>query len=274
MTAHADTMTTVRSEYAFSNRSPQATDQLTALETYLDPLTRTCLNEIGIRPGDRCLEVGPGGGSIAYWLADRVGPTGRVVAVDQDTSRLAPAPGLEIIERDVRQGIPADGPFDLIHARLVLLHLPQRRELLRQLADRLAPGGWLVLGEFSRAPLTVLTAGSQSDAELFTRVIETLARVLEQGHGADLGWAHQVHPAMAEIGLQRIHSVEHAETWTGGGTGCYLHHVNSLQKQDALREAGLTDAELDEFRRIVADPAFSARSWQFVCTRGQRPEPR
>jgi SAM-dependent methyltransferase len=162
------------------------------------------------------------------------------------------------------------GPFDLIHARLLLLHLPFRRRLLRQLVDCLAPGGWLVLGEFSRQPLEVLAAASPADASLFRRVVDALVTVLEQGHGADLGWAHQARSAMIEVGLRHVYTVEHAETWVGGGAGCRLHHVNSVQKQEALLQAGLTAAELDRFRQIVADPGFSARSWQFVCTRGQR----
>lgn len=270
MTAQTYTLTDPRpgGGYAFSNRAPQAAAQLTTLEGYLDPLTISGLEAVGVRPGQRCLELGPGGGSIAHWLAARTGPTGQVVAVDKDTSRLAPAPNLEIIQRDLADGLPVRGGFDLIHARLVLLHLPFRRRLLRELAGMLAPGGALVLGEFSRQPLEVLTAGSAADAELFTRVIDALIKVLEQGHGADLDWAHQVRAAMVGVGLRNIHTVEHAETWAGGA-GCRLHHVNSVQKQDALLAAGITEAELERFRQVVADPGFSARSWQFVCTRGQ-----
>jgi 2-polyprenyl-3-methyl-5-hydroxy-6-metoxy-1,4-benzoquinol methylase len=270
-TGKTDTLTDPRPPgYAFSNSAPQAVDQLTTIEAYLDPLTVTCLEAVDLRPGARCLEIGAGGGSIAHWLADRVGPAGQVVAVDQDTSRLAPAVNLEIVQHDLRHGVPVAGPFHLIHARLVLLHLPFRRRLLRELAERLAPGGWLVVGEFSRQPLEVLTADTPADAELFTTVIDTLITVLEQGHGADLDWAHQARTAMAEVGLCHVHTVEHAETWIGGGPGCRLHQVNSRQKQAALIDAGLTAAELDRFRQIVSDPAFSARSWQFVGTRGQR----
>lgn len=271
MTARLDTRTGGRrTGYAFNNSSPQATDQLATLSAYLDPLTITCLEAVDLRPGARCLEVGAGAGSIAHWLAAGTGPTGRVVAIDQDTSKLAPAPNLEIIQHDLERGVPVDGPFDLIHARLVLLHLPFRHRLLQQLALRLAPGGWLVVGEFSRQPLEVLSAAHPGDAALFTRVIDTLVTVLEKRHGADLDWAHQARTAMADLGLQHVYTVEHAETWVGGGAGCRLHEVNSRQKQSSLLAEGLTEVELDRFRRIVSDPGFSARSWQFVCTRGQR----
>lgn len=273
--------------YAFSNRAAEADQQLSALESYLDPVTTGVLDRTGIPAGARCLEIGPGGGSIVDWLAARTGPAGRVVAVDLDPSKLRPAGStaagsasagstsagrVEVHEHDIREGLPDPGPFDLIHARLVLLHLPQRRWLLRQLVDALAPGGWLVVGEFSSHPLAVVTTPEPADAALFTRVIEALARVLAD-HGADLDWAYQLHPAMLAAGLQRVHTVEYAESWTGGGAGARLHEANSRQKQAELVAAGVTEDELERFQRLMDDPRFCARGWQFVCTRGRRPAP-
>jgi SAM-dependent methyltransferase len=257
--------------YAFSNSSTRAADQLATLEQHLDPVTTGVLADTPLPADGRCLDIGAGGGSITRWMAERMCPRGHVLAVDIDTGRLQGSDTIEVRQHDIRRGPPSGGPWHLIHARLVLLHLPARRRLLRQFADALAPGGWLVLGEFSRHPLTVLTARSDADAVLFNRVINALATVLT-AHGADLDWAHAVHPALVDLGLTNVHTVEHAESWTGGGTGAHLHHVNTLQKHDELLATGLTEAELDRFRRVVADPGFAARSWQFVCTRGQRPE--
>jgi SAM-dependent methyltransferase len=258
----------VATEYAFSNSAPQARAQLDTLQQYLDPITVSCFTEIGIGAGARCLELGPGGGSIAAWLVDRTGPTVQVVAVDSDPSQLPQIPELEVVEHDLQRGLPVPGPFDLIHARLVLVHLPNRRELLSQLVAALAPGGWLVLGEFSGAPLSVLTAADEDDAVLFTRVIEVLSDLLVR-HGVDFGWAHQAHRALAGAGLARVKTVEHAESWTGGDGG-QLHIANVSYLADQLVEAGLARSELRRFRELMADPRFAARSWQFVCTRGQK----
>lgn len=255
--------------YAFSNRAPQGRQQLDALQDYLDPITTSCLAETGVAAGARCLELGPGGGSIAGWLVERTGPTGQVTAVDKDLSRLPAIPGLEVREHDLQRGLPLPGPYDLIHARLVLVHLPNRRELLRQLVAALAPGGALVLGEFSAAPLAVLTAADPADAALFSRVIDTMRTVLI-GHGVDLDWAHQAHAAMVGAGLTRVRTLEHAESWSGGG-GCRLHAANASYLADRLRHAGVTWAELRRFQELMDDPRFSARSWQFVCTRGRAP---
>jgi len=259
------------SGYGFSNSAPQAPRQLASLEAYLDPITTGILAEIGVRPGGTCLELGPGGGSISHWLARPVSPGGRVVAVDRDPSRLRPAPNLAIHRHDLEDGVPVEGPFDIIHARLVLLHLPQRHELLPRLAALLAPGGWLVLGEFSRPRPFVFTSRSRADADLYSRVMETLGDVLTQQHNTDQGWAHRVHPAMAAAGLTNLHTIEYAESWTGGGNGCLLHDANIRQKHDQLVAAGLTEHELADFARLMMDPRFSARSLPFVCTRGQKP---
>ncbi len=57
----------------------------------LDPMHRRLLDGLGVTPGARTLEVGCGNGSVSSWLAGRVGPGGRVVAVDLDLSLTASA---------------------------------------------------------------------------------------------------------------------------------------------------------------------------------------
>jgi SAM-dependent methyltransferase len=258
------------SGYAFDNSTPYAGEQLATLAAYLDPVTTSVLARLDLPDAARCLEIGAGNGSIAGWLADRVaGAGGQVIALDLDTTHLTPHPGVEVRRRDIRRGLPG-GPFHLIHARLVLLHLPERRRLLRQLAATLAPGGWLVIGEFSHRPLRVIAAPSGGDAAVFTRVVSALTGVLTR-HGADLDWANQLHQVMRRTGLVDVHTIEHAETWTGGSPGARLHHLNSLQKQSELLAAGISDADLARFRQLAADPGFCARAWQYVCTRGRRP---
>jgi SAM-dependent methyltransferase len=264
---------TTPTEYAFSNSVPQAPQQLYSLASYLDPITIAVLSNLTIRAGGRCLELGPGSGSIMHWLATRVGPTGQVIAVDQDPSQLAPAPNIEIHQHDLQHGLPTavTGPFNLIHARLVLVHLPDREQLMRQLVASLAPGGWLVLGEFSAHPLRVQAARDPRDRALFQQVISTFTDVLVSQHGADTTWAHQIHGAMVDTGLRHGHTVEHTESWTGGDAGSQLHIANVSQMRDRLLHAGLTHTDLDRFLDLMADPAFTAPSWPFVCTRGQKP---
>src|SRR5918999_4558163 len=99
--------------------------RLELLEQCLDPITTRSLDAIGVEAGWRCLELGGGGGSVTRMFCDRVGPGGRVTAVDLDTRFLEELgrENLEVQCRDVvADGLPGDA-YDLIHARLLLMHL-------------------------------------------------------------------------------------------------------------------------------------------------------
>ena len=51
-------------------------------ETICDATTTRALAALGVASGWQCIDVGAGRGSIARWLAERVGPSGHVVAAD------------------------------------------------------------------------------------------------------------------------------------------------------------------------------------------------
>ena len=71
--------------------------------------------------------MGAGGRSIPEALAAVVGPTGRVLATDIDPAWLKAGDGYEVRRHDVAADpAPEPGTFDLVHARLVLVHVPDR----------------------------------------------------------------------------------------------------------------------------------------------------
>jgi hypothetical protein len=74
-------------EYMLQNAEPR--QRLGALEARLDPGTIQLLDALGNLEEWRCLEVGAGAGSIASWLAHRVGPRGHVLATDLDLRHCA-----------------------------------------------------------------------------------------------------------------------------------------------------------------------------------------
>lgn len=85
---------------------------------------------VGATAGWMCLEVGAGGVDVPAWLAEQVGSSGRVVASDIDTTWM-PADGaaFEVLRHGVGVDEPPAGSFDLVHARLLLTHVPQRISL-------------------------------------------------------------------------------------------------------------------------------------------------
>jgi 16S rRNA (adenine1518-N6/adenine1519-N6)-dimethyltransferase len=79
-----------------------------------------------LAPGQRVLEVGPGPGNLTEVLAQAVGPSGEVVAIEADPRFAAPLqgrwPNVKVIEGDaVQVDLAALGRFDRIVANLPYL---------------------------------------------------------------------------------------------------------------------------------------------------------
>jgi SAM-dependent methyltransferase len=133
---------------AAAGREKAEDERLDLLEQIFDPGSRHRRDLA--QPGWRCLEIGAGRGSMAVWLAERVGPTGQVVATDIDCRYLARLdhPNLEVVQHNIVED-PLDvlgpGSFDLVCARLVLFWLAGRQETaIHKMAQCLRPGGWLL----------------------------------------------------------------------------------------------------------------------------------
>lgn len=162
------------SDYVFPHEWEHERRRLDVLEQVFDPPTFDALGRVPIPDGGQCLEVGAGAGSIVRWLCDRVGPNGGVVATDLDTDFLETLEerNLEVRRHDIVADELEEGAFDLVHARLVLVHLPEREQVVAKLAAALRPGGWLVLEDFDFSSL-VVGAGCPS-GDLMARVHEAV----------------------------------------------------------------------------------------------------
>lgn len=240
------------SAYALDNTSSTAGAMLDCLSEILDPLTRQRLDAAGVEPGNRCLEVGAGNGSIAQWLAGRVGPDGLVVATDIDPVHIAACPQMRVLVHDIAGREPLPGPFDVIHARLVLAHLPERRQILSRLAALLAPGGVLLVEEWGAWSGPLLVSGSPGAGLVYQRYQQALLEVFRAA-GHDPSWGFQVADLMVEAGLADVDVVAAAESWPGGSPGCRLPIVVSGQLRQKLLAAGMDSAELTQLVQVMAD---------------------
>jgi SAM-dependent methyltransferase len=136
--------------YLFDNRAPEAGQRFDSLSALFNPGTFRHLEMLGICEGWRCWEVGVGGPSIARWLSARVGASGQVLATDIDVRWVEGpiADNVEVAQHDVVADDPPQGQFDLVHERLVLIHLPRREEALARMIGALRSGGWLLVEDF------------------------------------------------------------------------------------------------------------------------------
>ncbi|BCY11988.1 trans-aconitate 2-methyltransferase [Actinoplanes sp. L3-i22] len=110
--------------------------------------TARLLDRLGLAAGARCLDAGCGPGETMRLMAERVGPTGEVTGIDLDPVISSLAPGRVIIHDLTADEPVPGGPYDLVHARLLLFHTPRRAEVLRRLWDAVAPGGHLLVQDY------------------------------------------------------------------------------------------------------------------------------
>lgn len=258
--------------YVFDNDSVHAREQHRCLAEMLDPMTTLRLARLGVGDGWNCLEVGAGGGSVAGWLASRVAPSGQVLATDVKPAHLPSAPGLRVQQHDVVRDPLPESTFDLIYARLVLIHLPQRLAVLGKLARALRPGGWLQLDEFDISYGPALLMPSTRARERYERFLAAKIRVMDAA-GADGAWGQRVPQAMRDAGLADIDTRAELQLWDGGspGTRLLIHHTHHLREK--FLAAGMTDRQLAEVREVMTDPAFRAMSCPIYSVQGRRPQP-
>jgi SAM-dependent methyltransferase len=259
--------------YAFDNALEIQRERLRALETLLDPGTIDQLESRGVGSGWKCLEVGAGGGSIAAWLSDRVGPEGSVLATDLDTTHLREGsrPNVEIRVHDVVRDELPEEEFDLVHFRLVLAWLSDPSTALRRLVAALKPAGVLVAEEMDFVSVVVDPRVEPSSASTFARVIAAHNELLETQHAFDHAYGRRLAGDLEEAGLVEIGCAGRSAIWQGDGAGGRVWQLTLLQLRDGLVASGaVTAAEVDAAIALCGDPRLRFMSQLCVTAWGQR----
>ncbi len=222
-------------------------------------------------PGWHCWEVGAGAGSVARWLAGRVGPTGSVLATDVDTTSisLGPLPNLSVQRHDVAADpLPGTG-YRCIHARLVLGGLPGRSEALRRLASALDPGGWLVVEEFTLA-LAPLSEPATVDERLVHNVRSGFNELLRELRG-DPAWARSLPGRLRELGLTEVGATTHRAVVRGGSTASVIERGHLRQVGEQLVAFGVaSQEEVDRCVQLLGDPRLRLTMPPLVSAWGRR----
>jgi len=234
--------TTGAPEYVFANAGSRAEAQYRELSRLYDENTIRHIEQRGIDRGWSCLEVGGGGGSIASWLCARVGVTGRVLATDLDPTFLQSLSykNLDVRRHDIRsEGLPNE-EFDLAHARLVLIHLPDRQVALRRMIEALKPGGWIVIEEFDA--LTFLSDPSISPGEVNLRVRRAFDEALT-ARGVDLHCGRLLAHELKANGLVQVGVDAAVSLWGGKSIGTKLLKLHFEEMREPMISSGLISQE-------------------------------
>ena len=264
-------------QYIFDNAAAQAAQRFGSLEKLYDPRTLGFLEATGVGPGWRCLEVGAGGGSVAAWMAERVGASGHVLVTDIDPRYLAALsaaeqPNLEVRHHDIGQDPLPEAAFDLIHARLVLIHVPQREAALASLVAALRPGGWIVVEDFDPTFIDhSFPASNHEDYAAFETMRVAMRRLMDQ-HGADGVWGRRLYRRFVDHGLANVGLEGHFAACPGGSPGALLYRANFEQVRREAVAAGLvTEEQADRAIAVLADPGFAFGSPVMMSAWGQKP---
>ena len=246
-------------------------ERLELLARLMNPMTASRLERIGVGPGWRCLEVGAGNGSVARLLAERVGPSGRVVATDLNPrflGELRPCE-VEVRRHDILHDDLESDHYDLVHCRAVLMHLADPERALARMAAALRPGGWLFIEEGDLGPFTA--ANLAHPAALWFNQIHGSARETVRALGlVDCYFGRRCDGLLERLGLVELEG--ETTTWLcrGGGLGARFQQMNLELMSGLLGSALLPEAENQALQRLYDDPSFAFVHMAMVGAWGRR----
>lgn len=181
-----------------------ARQRLHLLNEIFGPASRELLVKAGLRSGQRVAEFGSGTGLMALWMADQIGNTGSVTAVDGSAEQLelaeraATGAGLKNISfraADASETGLADGMFDLVYSRFLFCHLTRPAAALAEMRRLLKAGGVLVAEDFEMSSVKTYPA-----TDVYRRVVE-ISRSADKRLGVNSDIGTTLHTIFQEGGF-------------------------------------------------------------------------
>jgi SAM-dependent methyltransferase len=209
------------------------------------PVVLTCWQQAGITVGSRVLDAGAGPGFATVDLAELVGPTGEVAAVERSArfvqagKAACRARGLDHVrfyELDLMTDpLPVTG-FDAAWVRWVACFVSSPATLLSKLAQSIRPGGLLILHEYADYATWRVAPRSELIEEFVKHVMESW-----RAASGEPDVALALPPLLAEYGF-RIRSAtprvfcirphDHVWRWPAAFIDNYLNRLLELRRVD------------------------------------------
>lgn len=252
-------------------RLQRQADELRALSAELLEHTR-------LGPGDRAIDLGCGPRGILDLLAARVGPSGRVVGLDFNAASVALAQtfalehglsNVRVIRGDAANtGLP-DSSFDAVHARTLLINVPDPAAVLTEMVRLTRPDGAVVAME-PDVPLTVC----YPTIEAWERMSELFGQSYARD-GADAAIGRRLTELFRNAGLVDVGTEARMTVYPPGNSRRTVRADLFRTLRDKIVVRGMADAaELDEIdaavRAHLADPNTLIAHTAFMAW-GRRP---
>jgi len=223
-------------DYVLDQGFAQERARLSGMEALWDAGSRALLEELGIGTGWKCLEVGAGGGSLVEWMAGR---GAHVTAIDIDTrfvDHLA-SNSIEVRRVDIREDELPQAEFDLVHSRLVLEHLADRRPILDRLIATLRPGGWIVIEDYDWSCF-----GFEGEDPGFSDVAEVIFDFMAKA-GFERDYGRRLVGDMEAAGLTELRGEGRARLIDSSSPGFDFFRLTFESLRGVIMDAGLLSAE-------------------------------
>ena len=247
----------------------------------LEPEARWLLDQLGLEPGSSAIDLGCGLEGILGLLAQRVEPRGRVVGIEKDAhfASLARrfvaelgARNVEVLEGDAKATGLARASFDVVHARLVLVNVPEPDRVVEEMVALARPGGMIASHEAD-----YLAHLCDPPSRAWNRLFEAF-EAYSRAHGIDLFVGRKTHRMLrsAGVGDVRVNPVIHVYPHGHGRRTIFWDFVRNLRNR--LHGSGvITEREVDELlgdlRRDLDDPDRLVVSHLFFQVWGRKPDP-
>ena len=253
-------------EYVLDHHREGERDRLDLMSRLLDPMHRRHIERLGVGPGARTLEVGCGNGSISAWLAERVAPGGRAIAVDLDLSLVdADLPNLELRQADIVAAPVEPRDFDLVTARAVLHHVADARAAIANLVASVRPGGAILLIEPDFLPVSV---AEPPDVRAFWDGWLAWSRRA----GIDYLIGRSLPAALAGLGMREIDATAETALYNGGSPWAEYWRQTVVELRARLAASGdLDDRSIDAFLAHCADPGWWTQTIAFTAVAARAP---
>lgn len=231
--------------------------RLMRLNAFSQPFSSEFLRRSGLKQGDHVIDVGCGIGEFTCWLAEQVGPKGRVVAIDISEEQVDIAKqaaknkslnNIEFHVMSIYDLAQLNQAFDVVYSRYVVDHVAEQLRAIQVMSAVTRKGGIVCCESSAWHTRTAFSYPSVQAHEALHRWFDSLRRLTV--YSSELGFRL---PAMfRQTGLQNI-SIDLVQPTLK----TYYHREHELLLLDECRQAFIeqgiaTQSDIDAVHQSMA----------------------